>query len=477
MGLAQTAKADSLKSLLGAAKGQQYVDLLNKIGEVTYERHIDTAFVYANKAFNLASVQAYQLGMAEASRVLGYYYIEKGELVRATAELSNALAQYAKMGNTRGEALCNKGLGNAYFKQGLYDKAIEHYNFSLEQAKKIDDKALASNLLSNIASVYNKFKNYTKALEYYEPLAKYYAETEDSMKLAIIYTNIGNSYINLNDPTSVSRGVGYLMKSVQIRRMIGDKKGLAASYNNLAYVFANRGDFKKGIDYMQQSLDTYKETGDKERIASSMYLIGELYSKATTLEGYLPKAQEYTEASLALAREGNYRSIALRGQVALAYIMEKRGEFVAAEKAFGEAYTQLLQGGDTSQAKNVLIRSAVMQDTIADGLVLAKKYTEAVVLYEKAIPPFQQYSNWRKLASVYEALMNTHKKLGNKAEAARYSALYQDTIAILDEEARKEKEARLAAAAAAEAEAEAKERARKEAEREDRRQEEEDDDE
>lgn len=471
---AQTPKVDSLKALLSTAQGLAQIDLLNRIGDVASERYVDTAAVYARRALKLAKKQAYFVGIADAERVLGNFYIEKGELDSAATLFSSALSQYITMSNIKNAAICNKSLGNIYFKKGNYDKALEYYNLSLEQAKKIEDKSLSYNIQNNLASVYNKVKNYEKALEYYLPLAKYYEESNDSLRLAIILTNIGSSYIMLEDPAAFSRGVGFLMKSVQIRRMLGDKKGLAASYNNLAYVFANKGDFKKGIGYMQQSLDTYKEVGDKERIASSTYLIGELYTKAINIDNSLAEARKYTEAALTLAVEGNYKAIEIKSKVALAYIMDKQGNFVEAEKSFQDAYALLIQIGDSSQAQNVLIRSAHIQDTLADELLLKMKYEEAALLYKKAISTFEKFSSRRKLLNCYQSMIIISKKLKNKQDIAHYTALYAGVDAELKEELRKENEAKLAAAAAAEAEAEAKERARREAERQDRRQEEDD---
>jgi tetratricopeptide (TPR) repeat protein len=64
-----------------------------------------------------------------------------------------------------------------------------------------------------------------------------------------------------NDPV---RAVAYTREAMNLASEIGDKKGLAASYNNLGIAYRNQGALDKALEYYINSLKIYEGLDNKE---------------------------------------------------------------------------------------------------------------------------------------------------------------------------------------------------------------------
>jgi tetratricopeptide (TPR) repeat protein len=92
------------------------------------------------------------------------------------------------------------------------------------------------------------------------------------------------------------KAIDYNMRSLKIREEIGDKKGVAASLNNLGSIYCEIGDFSKGIDFYVRSLKILEETNDRTGLTGAYDNIGTLYF----YQGNYEKATEYENKSIAI---------------------------------------------------------------------------------------------------------------------------------------------------------------------------------
>ncbi len=99
------------------------------------------------------------------------------------------------------------------------------------------------------------------------------------------------AYIN-SDPV---KAIGYTREALILATSINDKKGMAASYNNLGVSYKNQGVLDKSLEYYIRSLTLYESIDNKEGIATSKNNISTIYS----IKGDFGQAKKYLEESYA----------------------------------------------------------------------------------------------------------------------------------------------------------------------------------
>jgi tetratricopeptide (TPR) repeat protein len=107
-------------------------------------------------------------------------------------------------------------------------------------------------------------------------------------------------------PFDPVKAITYTREALSLALEIDDKRGLAASYNNLGVAYSNQGALDKALEYHLISLKINTELGNKEGIASSKGNIGKIYS----IKKDYGQAMKYFEESHKMFTElGDQRNI------------------------------------------------------------------------------------------------------------------------------------------------------------------------
>lgn len=134
-------------------------------------------------------------------------------------------------------------------------------------------------------------------------LSRNISETEHRsflVSLAGAYNNIGFIY---DDKGEVIKALEYYNKSLKIREKIGDKQGIAITLNNIGIIYLKQDLPHQALDYYLKSLKVKKEIGDKKSIAISLNNIAGVYKKID-----LKKSLEYYTKALIIREEIDDRS-------------------------------------------------------------------------------------------------------------------------------------------------------------------------
>ncbi len=131
-------------------------------------------------------------------------------------------------------------------------------------------------------------------------------------------------------------------ESLEIRRELADRDGIAGSLNNLGNVAHDEGDYPAARALFEESLVICRELGDRNGIAGSLGNLGNVASD----EGDYPAARALLEASVAMMRElGDRHGIAVSlnnlGNVAYA-----EGDYPAARGLYAESLAIRTELGD-----------------------------------------------------------------------------------------------------------------------------------
>ncbi|MFH2141315.1 MAG: tetratricopeptide repeat protein, partial [Bacteroidota bacterium] len=113
---------------------------------------------------------------------------------------------------------------------------------------------------------------------------------------ALTLNNFGTYY---QDRGETEKALRYHNKSLQIRKKINDKNGIANSLNNIGYNYKNIGETEKALEYFNKSLKIREEINDIKGIATSLNNIGYIYY----YQGNVEKTIEYLHKSIKFFEE------------------------------------------------------------------------------------------------------------------------------------------------------------------------------
>lgn len=192
-------------------------------------------------------------------------------------------------------------------------EAILDTTESFRYAEKSGDKRLMAMCLSEACIVYELSSNFDKMKDAAEKALEIYSETQDNFGMAKAYNYIGMYYGITGEP---KREMEILFKAVYILKGLtgGDKRKENSEYvsllgvilNNLGYVQRLLGDNKSALENYEKSLDARRSIEDKTGVAQVLNNIGMIHGRA----GDIPKALPYFEESIKIYEEiGNKKGL------------------------------------------------------------------------------------------------------------------------------------------------------------------------
>jgi hypothetical protein len=300
------AKIDSLKQVVAAgAKDTNTVKALNDLcweykNIARYREALDAG----TQAIGLAGQLGYKRGLAKAYKVSGTVNIHLGNYPEALKHFLSALQQYTDLGNKYSVAGCHISIGIIYWFQKNYPAAKENYEKALPLYRELNNKKGIADTYGNIGLLFfeegkmalakkdfsNAEAKLAEALEYYRKVLAAYLELSAGSpaarphleSIAGSYNNISNVYTSLAE---MERSAGrtakvraYLdsveqncMKGLQIFEKLGEKHGVAGTYNNLANVNYEFGNNARAISFALPALELSLATGSKDDIKSAYF--------------------------------------------------------------------------------------------------------------------------------------------------------------------------------------------------------------
>jgi serine phosphatase RsbU (regulator of sigma subunit) len=324
---AQNNSIESLTIALSEAKHDTTrVKLLNSLAREYRKTNPDTAFVLAKKATEMAQKSGQKNQLAIANNTLGLIYANKGGYLNAIEHYSKSIKIYEETKDILGLASVYNNIGNVYKEKGDLDKSLSYYLKCLKIEEDMNDRSGMASSYNNIGIIYSDKKEHTKAMDYYQRSLKIREESGNKRGISHVYNSIGSVHHVSGEH---DKALDFYFKSLKLREELNDKRGIASSTNNIGAVFVEKGElaensnnkslaaenYQQAIDYYFQSLKIREEMGDKNGIALSYNNIGNLLLK----QGKLTEAHEYQKKALAIAQEINskpqimyaYNSLAL----------------------------------------------------------------------------------------------------------------------------------------------------------------------
>jgi signal transduction histidine kinase/Tfp pilus assembly protein PilF len=246
----------------------ELADSYNDLGVLFgYQEKYDDAFKYLLTAYKISEEEKDKRGMARYYSNTGLLHSRKGEYPEALKNYFKAIKIYEEEGLNTIVAGQMNNIGVIYKKQGKYEEALKVYNDALKAIEESGDKISISKAHSNIGVVYSAQDKFEKALEHYTIALKLGEEIGAKKVLADAYNNIGVVFKKRGSILYTSGEAGKAKSdfenalqnhysALKVKKEIGGKPSIAASYSNLGLVYtllekfdSARAAFNKGLEY------------------------------------------------------------------------------------------------------------------------------------------------------------------------------------------------------------------------------------
>ncbi len=163
-------------------------------------------------------------------------------------------------------------------------------------------------------------------------------------------------------------------QSLEIRRALGDTRGVAASLNNLGVTARDVGQAERTLELCQEAYDLFQEVGDEHGAAIALISLG----NAATQQGDLARARVFYEESLVCFRQKQDHWHTAWVLAYLAEVLVFDDDLDTAARLAEEAWRLHDEGGDPWGAGSALIVLGRVEEARGDLAGAVRHYTEAL---------------------------------------------------------------------------------------------------
>lgn len=206
------------------------------------------------------------------------------------------------------------------------------------------DPSLLLKLYVPLGAAYEEAGLWSIAMEYYHKALNIALEKDLKGDIARIYNNIGVAYYQIDTNESIK----YFNKSLEINKLIEDKKELYLNYNNLAAVNVKLKKYDDALDYALMAMHMIDKEANADMYYAMQRNIGSLYAQAGDYNlsiSYLKNAQKFYE------RSGNTQDL-ITTYVLLAEVHNKIGDAVQTHELIKKIDTELVNNIDNADLKS-----------------------------------------------------------------------------------------------------------------------------
>lgn len=195
------------------------------------------------------------------------------------------------------------------------DSAYKLATIQLAYAEKVKDTTWQAAALNVKGITYWVKGNYDQALEAYDRSATLKKLSGDRKGLAGTYNNIGGVYqAKGNSPKAIE----YFLESLKIKEELGNRKGMAVTYHNVGFIYFQQNDKEEALNYYNKSLEIRLDLKDSTGIASTRNNIGQLYFEE---QRYRDALVEYEESYKVFQLLGDEKGMAVGlGNIGSSYL-------------------------------------------------------------------------------------------------------------------------------------------------------------
>lgn len=364
-------KIDQLKKQLKVEPDSSKTKLLINISGKYATTNLDSAFLYANKAYNFAKINQEKSILVRAGLNLANRYSQLGQSEKAYKYLLEAKDLAHALEDTALLSRFYHNFGYYFTDNSEYDKAIENFNKAIEYCKISKNDRILANILNGLGIIYWERGNYEVALNKYLEAYRISEELKDTNLQLVLLLNIANIYA---DEGRNDVALEYYQKILDLAIKDKDLDSQAIVYNNIAIIHQEHKNYAKALEYFNKSLNIHNQIGNEAGEALAMNNIGENYFKT----GNIKEAIFYIDNSLAINRK-------LKLETDIVYNLESLAKVYLFTGKLQKAYDIINEG--LQLCKKLKIKT--MERSF---LQLKSEYYYSAGNYKKAYKTYENYN-------------------------------------------------------------------------------------
>ncbi len=260
------------------------------------------------EALSVATSIGADVRRARAEFALGVLERKRGSYEDAVAWLARSGDRYAVLGDVAGRSRTTAELAEVQRLRGHYSEAAELFSQSSELATMITDeterKGVLAHALKGAAAVAAGRGDYATAKRYNHESVDLRRELSDKHGVAVLLNNQG---IIARFEQDLAEAHRFNDESVALFREVGDRWALGQLLNNQACVAADRNSFSEAESLLGESLFIRRQLGDRTGLALSLNTLADVLID----QGRFEEAVVALDESLTISRElGDLTAIA-----------------------------------------------------------------------------------------------------------------------------------------------------------------------
>ncbi len=310
----------------------------------------------------------------------------------------NTLAQAQKARDVQGEMSANENLGHIYYLTGQFQRGADYYDKALKIARGLKNPEQEAVALRNLAAINIAWANYEEAEALNKEALKIFSERASVRGTPMTLNNIGVMEKNRG---RFSQAAQDYMRALEANKEVNRNQLIAL--NNLAGLFASRGEPVKALESLQASLDVAKKTGEAMAEGEALLKI----AKVQIDKGDANQALENSKKALE--------------------IFYKAGSPPDwAKKVVGDICLDL---GRTQEAESYL-KEADYDSSLGRLYLVKGDFDLAKKHYEQLMKNAEKAGNLDELFTAYTGLGRVYESKKNYAQASQY---YSKAVDLTEE--------------------------------------------
>jgi len=308
-------------------------ELFNSSGAVhAYLGLSDQALECMSLAQRLLSPKPHPRQLALLNNNTGLTSVLKQEYAVAQKSFNDALKQFRKYGDQRGEATVLNNIGYIHESRCEYAKALEAHQESLNIARKIFDPRDQALALNNIGNVYLKRGDYEAAWKSYEESIKISDQKGIKQFVAETMNNLGVVGIAYGRMSSAQEK---FTTSLSLSREVGSQPSEAWALNNMGFILRDQGKLKNSLKCYNEAIRLAESLGNKRLKATAQTRLGNLCE----YRGLFDEAYRHYQTAGKTLKEIEDLYFYAAALADSANMFTRKGDFDRALKNYREAFS------------------------------------------------------------------------------------------------------------------------------------------
>ena len=236
-------------------------------------------------------------------------------------------------------------------------------------------------------------------------------EIGDKRGMAASYNNLGVAYRNQG---ALDKALEYYLTSMKIYTDLGNKEGIATTKNNIANIYSIKKDYGQAMRYLEESYALFNEMGDQTRIIGSMNNLGNLYSDIQLYE----KANKYYSQAYQLSEKSGAR---------FADPLNNIGNIYFRQGNYQKAVEHYLKALDIERESNNKLGILNLVTNLGITFTKAKQPKLASQYLDEALRLSNELLAFTSLSTVYKAMAENYYNQGKMKEAYETQLKYDES--------------------------------------------------